>query len=48
MRKRKNEIFNAIKEDIFNNAKSYFIVVTIFVVGLFLGVFFVNQSENKE
>lgn len=48
MRKRKNEIFNAIKEDIINNAKSYFIVVTIFVVGLFLGVFFVNQSENKD
>lgn len=48
MRKRKNEIFYAIKEDIFNNAKSYFIVIIIFVVGMFLGVFFVNQLENKE
>lgn len=47
MRKKKNEIFSAIKEDIFNNAKSYFIVVTIFIIGLFLGVFFVNQTENK-
>lgn len=47
MRKKKNEIFNAIKEDITNNTKCYFLVVTIFIIGLFLGVFFVNQSENK-
>ena len=48
MLKRKNEIINAIKEDISNNAKSYFIVIIIFVIGLFLGVFLVNQSENKD
>lgn len=47
MRKRKNEIFTAIKEDITNNAKLYLIVVIIFAVGIFLGVMFVNQTEEK-
>lgn len=48
MRKRKNEIFIAIKEDILNNAKSYLIVAVIFTVGIFLGVLFINQSSAKE
>lgn len=48
MRKRKNEIFSAIKRDILNNAKSYFIIIIIFSVGIFLGVLFINQAENKE
>ena len=47
MRKRKNEIFTTIKEDIVNHAKAYFIVVIIFTVGLFLGVLFVNKTENS-
>lgn len=47
MRKRKNEIFTIIKDDVLNNAKSYFIVVVIFVVGIFLGVMFVNKTEDK-
>ena len=47
MRKRKNEIFTTIKEDIVNHAKAYFIVVIIFTVGVFLGVLFVNKTENK-
>lgn len=47
MRKRKNQIFHAIKENIFDNAKSYFIVLVIFVVGIFLGVMFLNQVEDK-
>lgn len=47
MRKRKNEIFTTIKEDIVKHAKAYFIVVIIFTVGLFLGVLFVNKTENK-
>lgn len=47
MRKKKNEIFIAIKEDIANNAKSYFIVLIIFAVGVFLGVMFINQMQNK-
>lgn len=47
MRKRKKEIFRIIKENILNNAKSYFIVVVIFVVGTFLGVMFINQLNDK-
>lgn len=47
MRKRKSEIFSAIKGDILNNAKSYFIIIIIFSVGIFLGVFFINQTEDK-
>ena len=48
MRKRKNEIFTAVKEDVVNNLKSYVIVIVIFLVGLFLGVMFINQTEIKE
>lgn len=47
MRKKKIEIFNIIKDDILNNTKSYFIVFSIFVIGIFLGVMFVNKTENK-
>jgi len=47
MRKRKTEIFTIIKDDISNNAKSYFIVAIIFIVGVFLGVMFVNQAKDK-
>ncbi|MBQ2836467.1 MAG: stage II sporulation protein M [Clostridia bacterium] len=47
MRKRKNEIFKIIKEDILNNAKSYFIILIIFVAGIFLGVMFINQLDDK-
>lgn len=47
MQKRKNEILKIIKEDIINNAKSYFIILIIFVVGIFLGVMFINQVEDN-
>ena len=47
MQKRKNEICTIIKNDILNNAKSYFIVIIIFVVGIFLGVMFINQTKDK-
>ena len=46
MRKRKSEIFAIIKDDILNNAKSYFIVAIIFIVGIFLGVLFINQAKD--
>ena len=46
-KKRKNEVFIAVKNDIFNNIKSYIIIAVIFLVGLFLGVMFVNQTEPK-
>ena len=47
MRKKKNEMFNVIKEDIKNNVKPYFIVLVIFAVGVFLGVMFINQMQEK-
>lgn len=47
MQKKKNKILIAIKENILNNTKSYFIVIIIFTVGIFLGVMFINQTENK-
>ena len=47
MRKKKIEILNIIKDDVINNAKSYFIVFIIFVIGIFLGVMFVNQTRDK-
>lgn len=47
MRKKRNEIFLTIKEDILNNTKSYFIVLIIFAVGVFLGVMFINQMQDK-
>ena len=47
MRKRKNQIFLAIREDILNNTKAYFIVLIIFAVGTFLGVMFINQKQDK-
>ena len=47
MQKRKNEIFTAIKTDLLNNLKAYFIIMVIFLVGIFFGVLFINQTENK-
>ena len=47
MRKKRNEILTIIKEDILNNAKSYFIIGIIFIVGIFLGVMFINQAKDK-
>lgn len=47
MRKRKNEIFSAIKENIKNNLKAYIVICIIFAVGIFLGVMIVNQTEEK-
>ena len=47
MRKRKNEIFSAIKENIQNNLKAYIVICVIFAVGIFLGVMIVNQTEDK-
>ena len=47
MRKKKNYIENIIRNDVLNNAKSYFIVIVIFIIGVFLGVMFINQTKDK-
>ena len=46
VRKKKSEILNIIKEEIISNYKSYILVIILFSVGLFLGVLFINQTEN--
>lgn len=48
MQKEKSEILNIIKEEIISNYKSYILVIILFSVGLFLGVLFINQTENQE
>ena len=48
MQKKKSEIFNIFKQEIYNNIKSYVIVTIIFVIGLFLGVFIINTTNSKE
>lgn len=47
MRKRKSEIFTIIKKELFENIKSYVIVMVIFLAGIFLGVMFINQTDSK-
>lgn len=48
MQKRKKEILNIIRQEILNNIKSYVIVTIIFIIGIFLGVLFINQTESKD
>ena len=48
MQKRKKEILNIIKQESLNNIKSYVIVTIIFIIGIFLGVLFINQTESKD
>lgn len=39
---------NIIKEHILNNRKEYTIVLLIFVIGIFFGVFFVNNMQEMQ
>lgn len=48
MQKKNSEIVVAIKQDIIDNIKFYVIVTAIFLVGIFLGVIFINQTDSKE
>ena len=47
---RKNQKFRntkeAIKEHIRNNSKEYFVVCLLFIIGIFLGVLFVNKMQQ--
>lgn len=47
MRKKKQPIFSIIKEEIKNNIRSYIIITIIFLVGIFLGVLFINNTDSK-
>lgn len=42
------KLLEIIREHVINNKKEYLIVSLLFVVGIFLGVFFVNQSQEAQ
>lgn len=49
MRKAKNlKIVETIKEHIINNHKEYIIVILLFIIGIFLGVLFVNNIQESQ
>ena len=37
------KLLKIIKEHVINNKKEYFIIFLIFVIGIFSGVFFINN-----
>ena len=47
MRDKGIKIKNTIKEHIINNSKEYIIIFIIFIIGIFLGVFFINNSNEE-
>lgn len=48
MNKNKKRVFiQTIKEHILNNKKEYIIVSILFVIGIFLGVFFINNVNEE-
>ena len=48
MKKNKRKVFiQTIKEHILNNKKEYIVVSILFVIGIFLGVFFINNVSQE-
>ena len=41
-------IKNTIKEHIINNSKEYIIALLIFVIGIFVGVLFINNIQENQ
>ena len=51
MKIKDTKIINMLKRHIENNLKEYVIIIIIFIIGIFLGVFFVNnisETQNTE
>lgn len=49
MKKNKRlNIKNAIYEHIINNRKEYILVTLIFIIGIFLGVMFINNTQEAQ
>lgn len=46
--KRKNKIGNIILEHIKKNSKDYLILLILFILGVMVGVFFINNSSNTQ
>ena len=47
-RDKRIKFLEIIKEHIINNKKEYIIVLCIFLIGIFLGVFFINQIQEAQ
>ena len=46
--KRKVHIMDILKTHITNNLKEYIIVLLIFLIGIFLGVMFINNAKEAQ
>ena len=46
--KRKVHIMDVLKTHIINNLKEYIIVLLIFLIGIFLGVMFINNAKESQ
>ena len=42
------KIKESIKEHIMNNLREYIIILLIFIIGIFLGVFFINNIQDEQ
>ena len=47
-RNKRIRFLEIIKEHILNNKKEYAIISLIFIIGIFLGVFFVNNMQEAQ
>lgn len=47
-RNKRIKILEVIKEHVMNNKKEYILVSLLFVIGIFLGVFFVNNMQEAQ
>lgn len=47
-RNKRLDIINIIKEHLINNSKEYIIVTLIFIIGIFVGVLFVNNMKEAQ
>ena len=48
MRDKGIKIRDTLKQHILNNKKEYIVVMLFFLVGIFLGVFFVNNIQETQ
>ena len=45
---RKNKIINIIYTHLLNNYKDYFLITLLFIIGIFLGVLFINNIQETQ
>lgn len=48
MKEKEFKLKEVIKQHIENNSKEYIIVTLLFIIGIFLGVFFVNNMQETQ